>query len=264
MSGMNLLRKVGCRIASRTGLYDPARYLYRTLLDIPGKKRRQSLREFYGQIIKRGDLVFDVGANIGLYSEVFASLGARVIAIEPFPDNIRVLRNCRYRNRITVLQTAIGAQLGKGKFRVSSSHAMGSMSMEWIEIALASPRLENYRWGDEIEVPIVTLDFLCQTYGTPDFIKIDVEGYEEPVLSGLSVQPKCLSFEFNPEMLWAADRCLQKPVFDDSSECNYAVGEPTHFSLTRWESKNTVMRRLRDASLDSSGDIFVRLSSTTC
>jgi FkbM family methyltransferase len=258
MSIVNLLREIGCRIASKTGLYNPARILYRTFLDIPGKKRRRAKRDFYEQIIKPGDLVFDVGANVGTYSEVFASLGAHVIAIEPLPDNARILRNCRYQSRIKVLQMAVGAQEGTGKFRVASSHAMGSMSSEWIEIALASPRLRGCTWGKEIEVTIATLDTLSCAYGVPDFIKIDVEGYEECVLEGLSVQPRCLSFEFNPEILQVVDKCLQKPIFDPSSECNYVVGEPAQFSLDHWESREVVMSHLRDARVNSYGDIFVR------
>ena len=43
------------------------------------------MRDFYADYIHRGDLVFDVGANVGIYSEIFTELGANVIAIEPKP-----------------------------------------------------------------------------------------------------------------------------------------------------------------------------------
>lgn len=260
MSNMDRVVEIGRRVASETGLLRPARLLYRTIFDHDGRKRRQSLCHFYGQIIRRGDLVFDVGANVGVYSEVFASLGANVIAIEPLPDNVRRIRNARYRNKIKIVQTAVGARVGTDKIRVATSHTMASMSPEWVCASADSPRLRGAEWGwlGEMEVSITTLDSLCQTYGLPDFIKIDVEGYEESVFDGLSIQPKCLSFEFNPEILHATQRCLEKPVFNSSSECNYIVGEPSTFVLDRWTTKELTMQHILDSRPSSWGDIFVR------
>ena len=46
-----------------------------------GKKKR--MQKFYGQFIHPGDLCFDVGANVGDWSDVFLFLGAKVIGVEP-------------------------------------------------------------------------------------------------------------------------------------------------------------------------------------
>src|SRR5262245_48030625 len=48
--------------------------------------------KFYPQWVKPGDLVFDIGANIGNRTRVFASMGARVIAVEPLPQCYWALR----------------------------------------------------------------------------------------------------------------------------------------------------------------------------
>jgi predicted RNA methylase len=45
----------------------------------------QRRSEFYSQFVSSGDLVFDVGANVGNRSKIFSRLGARVIAFEPQP-----------------------------------------------------------------------------------------------------------------------------------------------------------------------------------
>jgi FkbM family methyltransferase len=191
---------------------------------------------------------------------VFASLGAAVIAIEPLPENVRVLHNGRYRNKITVVQTAVGAQVGTGKIRIATLHTMASMSAEWIRASGNSPRLRGFEWGwlGEMEVPVTTLDALCHTYGLPDFIKIDVEGYEEMALDGLSFQPECLSFEFNPEILHVAQRCLEKPVFHAGSKCNYFIGGPSKFVLDHWTTGEVVMQCILDSRPSSGGDIFVK------
>lgn len=46
-------------------------------------KYRVALRSFYAQFISPGDLVFDIGANVGSYTEMFLRLGAKVVAAEP-------------------------------------------------------------------------------------------------------------------------------------------------------------------------------------
>jgi FkbM family methyltransferase len=254
------IRAIGKYIASRTGLYDPARSLYRSLFDASGRRRRDCLQRFYRQIVKRGDLVFDIGANIGVYSEIFESLGANVVAVEPLPENVSILQTSFYKKKVQIVQAGAGPQVGTGKIRRATAHAMGSMSREWIDASLESSRITAtpHAWLDEIEISVTTLDTLAQTYGAPDFIKIDVEGYESSVLDGLSAQPKCVSFEFNPEILHMAQRCLEKPIFSPASECNFVIGEPEKFALDAWTSKESVMSHIIAANPESYGDIFVR------
>ena len=45
----------------------------------------------YGQFVRPGDLVFDVGAHVGDRIAAFRRLGARVVAVEPQPALVRTL-----------------------------------------------------------------------------------------------------------------------------------------------------------------------------
>jgi hypothetical protein len=58
----------------------------------------------------------------------------------------------------------------------------------------ADRRFQRIRWDNVISVPLVTLDELIARYGEPQFCKIDVEGFEHEVLSGLSQPLPALSF----------------------------------------------------------------------
>src|SRR5271166_5815912 len=73
---------------------------------------------------------------------------------------------------------------------------------------------KSYRgiWSRQNVVPMLTLDTLIEHFGMPHFIKIDVEGFEEKVLSGLSAQPPLISFEFTAAFLTPVMRCLEMEV----------------------------------------------------
>jgi FkbM family methyltransferase len=69
---------------------------------------------------------------------------------------------------------------------------------------------------------------MISKYGMPDFIKIDVEGYEFKVLSGLSKMPKCISFEFHTAEIETAIACVNRL---QGCQFNYCLGEPGQFAL---------------------------------
>ncbi|MGO9084575.1 MAG: FkbM family methyltransferase [Candidatus Sulfotelmatobacter sp.] len=126
-------------------------------------------------MISPGDLVFDVGSHHGFYAVYMARRAARVIAIEPNPHNMTLLQknialNCL--NNVTVRQTAVGDSVGKiALLRDSNCGGVRSSSTETLPA---------------IEVDLMPLDQLAREYGFPQFVKIDVEGFEGHVLRGAS------------------------------------------------------------------------------
>jgi FkbM family methyltransferase len=64
------------------GVYRPLRVLHRALKPSERKSFLEQ-RQLLSSFISPGDLAFDVGANIGIRTEVMSSIGARVVAFEP-------------------------------------------------------------------------------------------------------------------------------------------------------------------------------------
>ena len=75
---------------------------------------------------------------------------------------------------------------------------VSSLSPAWMGTVAADRRFGRVHWDRAVEVEVVTLDDLITAHGPPAFCKVDVEGFEAEVLSGLSRPVPALSFEYLP------------------------------------------------------------------
>ena len=163
-------------------------------------EREQSQLTFYSQFIKKGDLVFDVGANVGSRSKLFLNLGTKVVAFEPQPELCEHLtQHLRLHKNFKLMPIGLGANPSVVELKISDAHVLSSMSNRWIQSTTQSGRFSSYNWNKSIDVKVDTLDNMFTKFGVPRFVKIDVEGYELEVLQGLSRPVKHLSLEFTSE-----------------------------------------------------------------
>ncbi|MFZ1744757.1 MAG: FkbM family methyltransferase [Nitrospirales bacterium] len=149
--------------------------------------------------INPGDVVFDVGANIGLYTlPMSRAVGANgtVVSFEPDPDNLRILKhniaanNC---NNVLVMPFALGTEDGEmDLYQVDSNR--GYLSFADLSGTGRSVKV-RVRRGDNV--------LREQGIDKPSIVKIDVEGAEPLVISGLGCHPKYIQFEFVPVQLRA-------------------------------------------------------------
>ncbi len=129
---------------------------------------------FVLHVLRSGDLLVDVGANIGSYTVLAAKVaGADCLALEPVPDTFAKLqRNLRINDlgsRVEAFQCAAGS--GTATLCFSADQDTTNRVVD-----------ESYR-GKKIHVPVQTLDDLLAK--RPAFLwKVDVEGFEREVLEG--------------------------------------------------------------------------------
>ena len=156
--------------------------------------------DFYSTLIKRGDLVFDVGANYGNRSRVFKKLGASTVAFEPQATCFDFLKSYFWGDSLVHIEkVASAASEGTARMRISKNSVLSTLSEEYIQKNLESGRFSQDSWEGEEIVRVSTLDFFIKKYGCPKFIKIDVEGFEAEVVRGLTKPVEMLSLEFSTD-----------------------------------------------------------------
>ncbi len=224
--------------------------------------RRRQLTRFYAQFIHSGDLCFDIGAHVGSRLQAWLPLGARIIAVEPQPQCMRLLRQWYgHHSRITLIEQAIGAKPGMAELFISPrTPTVTSLSLTWIEKIQSSHGFEQVRWEYAVSVPVITLDQLIAAHGLPAFCKIDVEGYELEVLKGLSQPIPALSFEYLTADLDTARRCIACLVALGNYQFNGSAGEAQRLLSTVWLDADQMLAWLDGrAQTGRSGDIYARL-----
>ena len=239
----------------RARLYRPARNTYQRLLNRPYYAERVGARRFLRQFVPRGATVFDVGANRGLMAERFLELGAtRVVAVEPHPGLAATIRR-RYPS-VHVVEAAIGREPGTATLHVGHDDLHSTISGDWAELV-------NDRFETTLTVPVVTLADLIVEYGTPGFVKVDVEGYEDAVLSTLGKPVSALSFEYQCPNLSIAERCVGHLAELGDYEFAASLGEELRLD-TAWMTADGLVGYVhgrRRGQADAHGDVYARLKA---
>jgi FkbM family methyltransferase len=184
------------------------------------------------RVVRPSDCVIDVGANVGqltLESAVLTGPAGTVIAVEPAPGNVRLLRRHVEANgmadRVRVVQAACtaghGGQIelhicGDQQNTIGNGHTIRPVSGDGYHAAT--------------RVPTVSVDGLCREQGVrPAAIKIDVEGAELEVLLGakqtlLECRP-WVWFAFHP-FAFPDPAAATNAIRDLLRECAYAAPAP--------------------------------------
>lgn len=229
----------------------------------PFKLRR--MQRFYAQFIHPGDLCFDIGAHVGNRILVWTRLGAKIVAVEPQPSCLMLLRRWYGRSpQVILVDQAVGSAPGRQMLRISRAYpTVTTLSSAWIETVQASEGFARVQWEDTVPVEVTTLDALIAQHGRPAFCKIDIEGYEGEALAGLSQPLPVLSFEFVPPARQEALTCLARLQQLGRYEYNWSLGEQHRWQSPRWLTHAEMAAYLGALAIDApSGDIYAKLTST--
>ena len=148
-----------------------------------GPAYEREVAEYLCARIKPGDTVFDVGANVGIYVLQIARWSApdgRIVAFEPNPSTLEVLRAHVAMNgfepRVTVVPKGVGARARRAELYDTAAGSglsrIGGPNPSGVPV-------------DSTTIALTTIDEYCRETGlVPDWMLIDVEGYEFEVLQG--------------------------------------------------------------------------------
>lgn len=259
------MRKFFVNVLDKVGLYEPFVNIKRRY-DKNRYKKQESLShtkrlEFYRQFVNIGDLVFDVGANIGNRVRVFLDLGCKVVAVEPQQECIKELQK-KFDNRIELIPKGLGEKEEQKTLHISDVNTISSLSEEWIE-SVKQSRFSQHEWNKKVTIELTTLDKLIHDFGLPRFCKIDVEGYELEVLRGLSQPIPAISLEYTvPEQTSRLLACLELcNKLHGLYKYNYSPGEDMELALDNFISYAEFIALVKTKQFEETnfGDIYLKL-----
>jgi FkbM family methyltransferase len=137
-------------------------------------------QRLYCEMIAPGETVWDLGANTGIHSLLFARLvgpRGRVVAFEPLQVNVhQIERTCKLNNvsNVGIVVKAVSDSSQPAQFHTGRHDKQGSL------VGIGSED------GGVVEVQCTTLDQVAADGGMADFVKIDIEGAESKALNGFT------------------------------------------------------------------------------
>lgn len=135
---------------------------------------------YFSRFAREGGLVVDCGANIGIYSLISAKYANKVIAVEPNPlVYLALQKNVKLNgfSNVRSVNMAVWSSSGKARLYLSSYHEVSTLKYD---------TMNEYTYGNSIEIETITLDQLLTQEPEINLIKIDVEGAEVEALKGAS------------------------------------------------------------------------------
>jgi FkbM family methyltransferase len=222
----------------------------------PGRARRMTA--FYADIVKKGDLCFDVGAHLGNRTRVLAELGCKVVAVEPHPYLAKYLREKLAPNpNVVVEEAAVASLAGVATLYYQPRNlTISSLNLDWPE-KLTGRASRSPAFSEGVTVAAVTLADLIAKHGVPKYMKLDIEGADVEVLKTLPQPLAVISFEHVPHLAAQTAEAVAILAGHAPYRFNYFPRETHRFRLARAVSGDELLEALREPSARKwSSDVF--------
>ena len=187
--------------------------------------------------MKKLKLVFDIGANLGKSADILRGVSDKIICFEANPQLVGRLRTKFNNSNIVVDNRGLSDKSGKQKFNICTQHTISTFSDDWIKHS----RFSEYTWDETVEIETTTLDAIIDQYGIPDYVKIDIEGYEYEVLTAFTkvIDNSVFAFEWAEEQKYKIDEILKYVYKIGYNKFGYTIGDHLLFdSQIEWFDYN--------------------------
>lgn len=249
------------RIINHSSLYNPLRYsgLSNAIVELATKKTQKNI-DFYRSFLPsatdaKHPVIFDIGANKGNKAYAFEKMGYDVVCLEPEKKSLETL-NYRFKNskKIKIVNKGVSDSVKVITLHIHDYRSgYNTFSDKWVKHLHdnGSDRAgKNLDVIESYDVHTTTLDRLIEEFGTPLFVKIDVEGHELEVVSGLSKKVPFISFEANlPQFVEESVNIVEHLSAIDTG----TVFKATNHELVehdKWVSKDEIVKYLRTTTHD--------------
>lgn len=152
--------------------------------------------EYEIQKLPNKGVAVDLGAHIGGVTLALASKGLNVLAVEMFPENMKLLieniiANGWYGEKVNVTQAAVVGYKGSDEKEVTAYYTDSSTEFgkahKFIGTILENKFIgDTKKHGESIKVPVISLGELLKDVEVVEFMKVDIEGGEWEVISDSS------------------------------------------------------------------------------
>ncbi|MCD6403899.1 MAG: FkbM family methyltransferase [Nanoarchaeota archaeon] len=201
---------------------------------------REPLFQFmFTKMLNKKDILFDIGANLGIYSVLASFKCKKVYGVEPNPLAFSYLCNNLKINKIKnvlAFPVALGSKDGVAKFLVD-------VNWNWSQVL----HKNTHRHNNVISVQMCTpLSLIVEkALAFPNVVRMDVEGYEYIILNQMHKDDMLkhvdkLFIELHPTVLGRRKTIrIIKLIEDNGLELKYIISEvePEYFLLNDWLKK---------------------------
>lgn len=207
--------------------------------------------------------IFDIGANVGWVSKTFLRFSERVVAVDPDRLCQEMLTNRYKRKKAFHLVTKAASDVeGTKEFLIQEEgSALNTFSDKWRKELEADFFNNPFLFTEKkVTVQTTTLDQLIAEYGLPCLAKIDVEGHELEVMTGLKQPIPLVVFEANLPVFLTETEIIVEMLqrLDETVSFNYSLNFET--MLPKYVSASSLLKTLKEAD-KCSIDIICRMSN---
>ena len=197
------------------------------------------------------DTIFDVGSNNGDYSLLFNQIypGAKIFAFEPNPYLTKIaIKKIKEFQNVKIIQKAVGNLNSSTTLNIDQNSSL-TTSLAIANKNSTTYKIKKFLYGNELKklttIKIIKLDSFIKNNNSPDFVKIDVEGFEEEVLKGLTnnlKNIKLIMIEFHFDKLYKkySTRSIHRLLMKN----NFKLVKSVKFPILKWENRFYINTKL--------------------